>query len=78
MTRATSLRVARVAAGFRLLDASQYAGLREAQLSRVERGEALITRRRLDRLAKLYDVDLEVLLGREPLVVRGRPPRVGA
>ena len=77
-TKMSTLRLIRLATSHRALDAAHAIGVNESMMCRIELGDARISPTRLARLADLYRCEIDVLLGREPLVVRGSVPRISA
>lgn len=77
-TNATSLKLARTAAGLRIIDAARHLGRRENWLSRVESGDNSISYKDCERLAELYGIEVGAVLGRQPLVLLGIAPVLGS
>ena len=75
VSRFTALRLARVAAGYRLFDVAQHLDISEQAVGRMERRDLSVSDEQLDRFARLYEVPKEFLLGQGSLKVNGTPPK---
>lgn len=75
ISRFTALRLARLGAGYRLLDVAQHFALTEQAIGRMERLDLAVSDQQLGRSAALYNVPVAVLLGQQALTVIGAPPK---
>lgn len=75
VSRFSALRLARLAAGYRLFDVARHFGITEQAVGRMERHDLTVSDQQLARFAGLYEVPVAVLLGQQALTVIGAPPK---